>query len=362
MSRELIERENRAHRAAEPQRIPLTWEEAGMASPPEDPGPSIRQEELERLLAVESKDQTRDIKKIFREISRIPDGIEAPSLLFTILKENLPLEKAALLLYDPYRMVFAPWAASGYDRTTLRKLRLPLGFNAHFNRVAGGETIVLSEQDQLAEFQRCFSAREFSVMDFLAITPFIHENKLLAALLITHNARLASAESRRLLDEISQQAAPLIFRYREKKLESLKRESLERPEMSAERMQSLIQASLNKDLPIVLIKISLDRIADIITTRNPYLDGFRLQEDLAGILATLLYEIGSVQILGPRHLLILVYDMAEMDSRLLLHHLELNVKSFFWELAEESSLDFHAQVKSVHGDGAEALDAFSAFD
>jgi hypothetical protein len=357
-SRELIERENRGTKAAKRASIPLTWKEVGITSVPEDPGPHIRQEELERLLVGKTTDRTRDIKKIFREISRLQEGIEAPAQLFAILKENFHLEKAALLLYDPYRMVFAPWAASGYDRTTLRKLRFPLGFNRHFNRVAGGETIVLSDSGELAEFQRCFSAREFSGIGQLAVTPFICEDKLLGVLLITHNARLASAESRQLLDEISQQAAPLILRFREKKLESLKRDSLKRPELFAERLQSL--AGRNKELPFILIKISLVQIAKIITGKNPYLDSFRLHEDLAGIFSALLHEIGSVQPLGSGQLLILVHDMAEMDSRLLLHHLELTVRSFFWELAGEASLDLHAQVKTVHE--AEALDAFSAFD
>jgi len=360
-SRELIERQHREREKKQQTAIPLTWEEAGISPAPEDPGPRIVQEELERLLAVKTGDLTGNIKKIFREISRLPDGIEAPARLFSILKENLHLEKAALLLYDPYRMVFAPWAASGYDKTTLRKLRLPLGFNRDFNRVAEGETLLLSEQAELLEFQRCFSAREFSGMDHLAFTPFIYEGKLLAALLITHTPRLATAENRKLLDEISQQAAPLIFRFREKKLESLKRDSLERPELQGERMQSLIQTSREKDIPIVLIKVSLEKIAGTITGKNPYLDPFRLQEDLAGIIATLLHDIGSVQPLDPGHLLILVCDPAEIDSRLLLHHLELTVKSFFYELSGEASLDFNAQVKTLHGDEADEIDAFSAF-
>jgi hypothetical protein len=360
-SREIIAHQSREDRERRRGDIPLTWEEAGISPAPEDPGPRIEQKELERLLAVQAKDQTADIRKIFQEISKLPEGIEAPARLFAILKDNFHLEKAALLLYDPYRMVFAPWAASGFDRTTLRKLRLPLGFNRHFNRVAGGETLLLSDREELAEFQRCFSAREFSAMDHLAITPFIYENKLLAALLVTHTPRLATAENRQLLDEISQQAAPLIFRFREQKLESLKRDSLERPELTSERLQALLQANREKDLPVVLIKISLERITVVVTGKNPYLDVFRLQEDLAGIISTLLYDIGSVQPLGSGHLLVLVYDMAEMDSSLLLHHLELTVKSFFWELAEEESLDFLAQVKTVHGDEAEAVDAFSVF-
>lgn len=360
-SREIIEREGRGRREPGQASIPLTWQEVGITTSHDDQDPQIKQEELEHLLTAASENQTRDIKKIFRDISRLQDGIEAPAQLFTILKDNLHLEKAALLLYDPYRMAFAPWAASGYDRTTLRKLRLPLGSNRHLNHIADGQTLVLSDRDELADFQRCFSAREFSGINQLAITPFIFEDKLLAALLITHNARLTSDESRQLLNEISQQAAPLIFRFRDKKLESLKRESLERPELLAERMQALIRRGRETDHPAVLMKISLEKFADIITGKNPYLDSFRLHEDLTGIVSTLLHELGVVQPLGPKHLLILVYNMAEMDSRLLLHHLELTVKSFFWELAEEESLDFLAQVKTVHGDEAEAVDAFSVF-
>jgi hypothetical protein len=355
-SREIIARQHRELKKQGRAAIPLTWEDAGISPAPEDPGPRIEQKELERLLAVKGGDLTGDIKKIFREISHLPDGIEAPARLFSIFKENLHLEKAALLLYDPYRMVFAPWAASGYDKTTLRKLRLPLGFNRHFNRVAEGETLLISERAELLEFQRCFSAREFSGMDHLAFTPFIYEGKLLAALLVTHAPGLATAENHKLLDEISQQAAPLIFRFREKKLESLKRDSLESPELP-----SLIQASREQDIPIVLIKISLEKIAGIITGKNPYLDPFRLQEDLAGVIATLLHDIGSVRPLDPGHLLILVCDPAEIDSRLLLHHLELTVKSFFYELSGEASLDFHAQVKTLHGEEADEIDPLSAF-
>ena len=68
-----------------------------------------------------------DASSILAALRALPDDVELPSRLFTVLKDALGIARGALLLYDPLRMVYAPWASCGLDQTTLHRMRISLG-------------------------------------------------------------------------------------------------------------------------------------------------------------------------------------------------------------------------------------------
>ena len=125
---------------------------------------------------------TRDL---VAESKALSDGVELPSRLFTTLRKRLSLTKSALLLYDPMRLEYAPWASHGFDQTTLHRMRIPLGANETFNALANGDPLEVTNPAQRAAFQRFFSSREFSVLERIILCPYIFEDTLVGVLLIT---------------------------------------------------------------------------------------------------------------------------------------------------------------------------------
>ena len=119
-------------------------------------------------------------------LRRAFDGVELPSRLFTSLKRNLSIVKGALLLYDPVRLEYAPWASCGFDETTLHRLRISLGANETFNALANGKPLSVTDQGLRNAFQTYFSSREFaSVGAGVLLCPFIVDDTLAGVLLVT---------------------------------------------------------------------------------------------------------------------------------------------------------------------------------
>jgi len=293
--------------------------------------------------------------RILQALEGLQDGIEAPGELFCLLVKELKLAQAALLLYDPLRMVFAPWASVGYDTTTLRRVRIPLGYNQSFNRVANGDVLTLKEKAALEEFKPFFSSREFSLLSELIFVPFISAGKLAAVLLITRAGAPPNGESEELYRALAAASAPLINRAREEKLTRLKREPLEASEPLEDRVQALAQKAQKDGRPLVLIKMALDKIVESIRVKNPYMDQFRLKEDICVILSSHLIDIGVLVSLDQKHVLLLIQGMEEADPGLLVHHLGLTLTRYFRELTPEHKSEFSEETRVYPCDGADAL-------
>ncbi len=342
-----------------PSQIPLTWKEAGLDSPPTIIEPSIEDEELERAVKNIKIAEHGESQTIFSSIAGLKDGIEVPARLFSILHKNLYLTKAALLLYDPIRMLFAPWASVGFDKTTLHRLRIPLGYNKAFNRVANGDVLVLSEEQELAEFKQSFSSREFTALTQIIFTPIIFEEKLLAVILITELKDPHMKDISTLLKEISLRAAPIIFRAREEKLKSLKQASFENPEALEDKVQDLAQTCQKKGISLALIKLSLEKLSQAVIRGNAFLDPFRLKEDIAFIIQSLIMDIGNIYNLNKNHVLLLIHGMDETDPELLISHLGLSLKMFFRETVDEGSFNSNQEVRIFPENGEDVLELLS---
>ena len=96
---------------------------------------------------------------ILGSLKSLPDGVELPSQLFSLLIARLGIQKGALLLFDPLRMVYAPWASRGYDPTTTHRMRISLGASESWNALANGSPMLLTDPPALAAYQPYFSSR-----------------------------------------------------------------------------------------------------------------------------------------------------------------------------------------------------------
>jgi hypothetical protein len=292
--------------------------------------------------------------RLFAEISGLPEGMEAPLDLFRILQRSFQLTHSALLLFDPLRMVFAPWASAGLDETTLHRLRIPLGFNPKLNQVANGDLLILREEEDLADFSLFFSTREFASLSELAFMPLIFDQKLIALLAVSRMGLPLEGETAELLAQACRAAAPLIHRARELKLIRLKEGRSPEPRQDLQQaLQDLQRKVESSRFPLVLIRVSLSRIVETILKKNSFVDDFRLQEDLVRIIASLLAGVGKVFKLDPKGLLLVIHRMPDADPGLLLHHLCLSLRGFFLELAAEPGMQFEERVRIWPTDGTE---------
>jgi hypothetical protein len=329
-----------------PETVPRTWTESGQPAPGETeatPSESARLTEADRL------------ERLWAGLGEMEDGIESPGRLFALVKEQLKLDRAALLLYDPVRMVFAPWAVHGFDETTNHRLRIPLGANDTINRLASGKVHLLSGPEELQPFQQFFSFREFSTLSNLLLVPFIHESKFMGLLL--------SAESDRtdldIFTTLAERAARLLYEARERHLEGAKRGIPEQPESLRQTVRAALQPCVDRGFSPLMIRIDTATLTESVQKRNPFIDPFRLNQDISRVVLSLFQSLGSVFQVDRERILIVVTNKAqpiqEGDSELLLYHLKATLGRLLPELAEQDPIVLDEQVRIPSPDIEEAL-------
>lgn len=328
-----------------PETVPRTWKESG------------KEEELEEI---ESEDDpagsaTDKLEELLTRLSELEDGIEAPGPFFSLVKEQLKLKRAALLLYDPVRMVFAPWAAHGFDETTNHHLRIPLGANETMNRLAAGKVILASDQDTLKQFQQFFSFREFSTLENLLLVPFIHKIKFMGVLLIAEMEGDFNQSDLSGFETLAVRAAGLFYQARERHLEAAKRGIPEKPESLRESVRAAVQSYLAAGAPPIMIGVNTADIIEKVKMRNPYIDPFRLREDIARVILSLFQSLGPVFQIDRERILILVTRPPERDPELLLSHLKGTLTRLLPGLADQEEIDLEERVRIPGANVEEAL-------
>jgi len=295
------------------------------------------------------------LEELLSGLNELEDGIEAPGRFFALAKEHLELRRAALLLYDPVRMIFAPWAAHGFDETTNHHLRIPLGANETMNRLAAGKVIVASGPDTLKQFQQFFSFREFSTLENLLLIPFIHENKFMGMLLIAEMESDFSQCDLSGFETLAVRAAGLFYQARERRLEAAKRGIPVKPESLRESVRAAVQACLASGAPPIMIGINTADIIEKVKKRNPYIDPFHLREDIARVVLSLFQSLGPVFQIDQERILILVNLTPERDPELLLYHLKATMSRLLPELADQGEIDLEERVRMPGANVEEVL-------
>jgi hypothetical protein len=235
------------------------------------------------------------ISEMLTAIASLRGGMELPSRLFSALTSLLGARKAAFLLYDPVRLVYAPWAFRGFDQTTLHRMRIPLGANEAWNALANGRPLILREPQPLSQFQPFFSSREFSSIERLVLVPFIAEEKLVAVFLITSmDSPLATDDELvECLARAAEAGAPRVQEARAARVaaavSSGSRPEAVSPQDEMSRFLETVGASRSA---VLLVALSLEDFSRGVLLSHHDLDPFRLHEDLVFFLGSFLADIG----------------------------------------------------------------------
>jgi hypothetical protein len=296
------------------QRISITTE-----SPPTKPA------------AEPAADPQKLILDILKALGALHDGVELPSELFSLLIARLGIRKGALLLFDPLRMVYAPWAARGYDPTTMHRMRISLGATESWNALANGAPLLLGDPATIAPYQPYFSSREYSSISRLLLTPFIAEEKLIAVLLASDLAAPFPGDQELLqcLAQVSQACSNRVYAARAARLAGAGID-IARPGASTGDETSRFIAALGSAAPrILLMSLSLEDFTRSIAAVHEHLDPFRLHEDLTYFLGTFLADVGRIMTLGQGRFIVGLSEFDRKNLDLFLHQMMLFLRGLF---------------------------------
>lgn len=292
--------------------MPVRVEAEPEASPPPAPSPGPDSVPGASARTVETFSE-----EILTAISTLRPGMELPSRLFTALTTLLGARKAAFLLYDPVRLVYAPWAVRGYDATTLRRMRIPLGANEAWNAMANGRPLIL-RAPEISQFQPFFSSREFAGTEKLMLVPFIAEEKLVAVFLVTEmdSPLTSDQELMECMARASEAGAPRVQEARAARIaaavSSGSRPEAVSPQDDTSRFLESVGSSQGGAL---LVSLSMEDFSRGVLLSHHDLEPFRLHEDLVFFLGSFLADVGkALPVRQGRFVLALPgFDRATLD-------------------------------------------------
>jgi hypothetical protein len=312
---------------------PETYEEA---LPPEpSPSPAPTSAPVAHAPAVVQATAARPAEEIVREIitsvQALADGVELPSELFTFVASKLSIEKGALLLFDPLRLVYAPWASLGYDQTTLHRMRIPLGASESFNALANGLPIALADTASIAAYQSFFSAREFSSITQILLTPFIADGKLVGVLLLTRLASPFDGDEPLLqcLSAIAEIGSARVQTARSERLAKAGVQGMRAGESPEEEASSYLAAFGASGTKILFLSLSLEEYGRRIISSHAHLDPFRLHEDLHYFLGAFVSDLGKAIPIRQGVYIVALQDFDATQLDLFLHQLALFLHGLF---------------------------------
>jgi hypothetical protein len=270
-------------------------------------------------------------RNIVEESKALADGVELPSRLFTTLRKRLSITKGALLLYDPLRLEYAPWASYGLDQTTLHRMRIPLGASETFNALANGDPLEVTTPAQRTDFQRFFSSREFAVLEQIILCPYIFEDTLIGVLLITE-VRHPFENTQALLSclkEVAADLSSLLQRARGSLMKLSQARATRPPATPEEQVARLLESRPAQGKKMLFLSLPLGPYISAIASSHEDLDLFRLREDVRNLLEAFLADLGVAIMLPGGSLLVCIQEMGREDIPLFLHQLRYFLGSRF---------------------------------
>ncbi|MGD0724667.1 MAG: hypothetical protein ABSB63_03810 [Spirochaetia bacterium] len=277
------------------------------------------------------RDPVLAAREIVAAIQALPDGVELPSQLFTELAARMSIEKGALLLFDPIRLVYAPWASQGYDQTTLHRMRIPLGANESFNALANGSPVFVEGASTLALYEQYFSAREFSSLSRILLTPFITAEKLIGVLLLTALKPPFEGDAPLLqyLKSIADAGSPRVQKAREKKLRKAGSQGMRAGASPEEEVGRYISSLGSAGTRILFLALSLEEYSRKIIAAHAHLDPFRLHEDLHYFLDSFVADVGLAIPIRQGLFIVALEGFDATDLDLFLHQLSSFLHGLF---------------------------------
>lgn len=276
-------------------------------------------------------------RMILRELNEIPVTIEAPAHIFAMLKRNLTLQKAALLLPDPDESMYVPWSITGFDITTQRRLHIPeeTAYELFTNRVP---LMLLFNGQETRELQSYFSVREFTALDRVVLCSFFYEAKLLAVLVVTETPffTLEPTILQVMYSAFEEGVSTLLYRSRDERISRIQLPLLFAHDQLLSMAQESLSVEQTPDSAILFLEFDAEPAVACITDLARETDRYRVRQDVLRILNTLLAGLGQVFTLS-RHRLLLMRTEIEanshlLDVELLVHQINERLRQYFAEL------------------------------
>jgi hypothetical protein len=271
-------------------------------------------------------------EEVLTAVASLRGGVELPSRLFTILTTLLGVRKGALLLYDPLRLVYAPWAVRGYDQTTLHRMRIPLGASEAWNALANGTPLTLSGAASLAPFQAYFSAREFAAVNRFILVPFVADEKLIAVLVITDidSPFVRDEDLSACLARAAEAGAPRVHEARAAQI-AASGPAGAGPEVVTlkDEPERFISSIGTSHATVLLLLLSLEEYSTHVLSAHEHLDPFRLHEDLQYFLGSFLADVGKALSIRQGRFILALPDFDAPRLDLFSHQLSMFLHGLF---------------------------------
>lgn len=281
----------------------------------------------------------------------LPESIQLPAHLFSLLVSTIDVRKGALLLPDYDESLFVPWASVGIDATTLHRLRLPEE-DIDTVQARGGGGIVW-KGEELHGFAPYFSRREASQLEQLLLFPFVSGETVQAVLLLLETPYFEDGAEylRLILAAVGEPAAQIVqkqrLRYSEIMRHAVVFKSTEL-EIVAERLADRAPRGVH------LVHLSLADIVSQVVSENAYLDSYRVWQDLLRIVASLFASTGSVCELNQHQLLLLLHGSLEDSLGLIVYHIGVTIAELLPELSDVPVVRFES--RNYPADGSDLLE------
>ena len=283
-------------------------------------------------------------------LPELPESIQLPAHLFSLLVSTLQIGKGAILLPDYDENLFVPWASTGIDMTTLHRLRIP---DEDVEAIqARGPSGIIWENDEVRSFAPYFSRREASQLERILLFPFVSTGAVQAVLLLLETPYLDqhSEYLRLILAAVGEPAAKVVQKQRLRYSDVIRHAVVFRANelpLVAERLTERAPREVH------LILLRLADVVSQVATANEHLDPYRVWQDILRIVASLFASTGIVCDLDQNRLLICLHGTLEDDLELVVDQIGATIAELLPEVSDVPVLRF--QSKEYPADGAGIL-------
>lgn len=307
---------------------------------------------LDQLLESPELHPEQAIRTILQQLPSLHESLELPAHLFTLLVENLQLERAAILLPDYDEDVFVPWASCGLDATSIHRLRIP---TVDLQMVLDqGDAGVVWIGETSREFAPYFSRREASMLEHLLVFPFVDGDGIQGVLVITETPYFDGyvEHLRIVLAAVGEPAARTMNVQRARRARVMRQSIVFKPaEIGVVTERTAAGAANN-------VRVVLLQLADVVSqiaTSNAHLDAFRVWQDVLRTLAALFASSASVCDADDHRALLLVHGPGDEDLELMIQHVAASIADVLPEVSAIPTLRYQTARYPEDGSDPEAL-------
>lgn len=344
------------HRATELRRkVQETVPSVQTAPAPPKPAAKItavgqKKKALDAVLSDQPLDPERAVTDLLRGLSELPQSIQLPSHLFSLIVSALAVEKAAILLPDYDENLFVPWASTGLDATTLHRFRLP---DEDVNTIVKrGPSGVIWEGQDVENLRPYFSRREAGQLNKVLLFAFVTDGSAQAVLMISDTAYFSErTEFLRLILAAVGEPAARVVRWQRLRYSDVIRHAV------VFKMDELpiVTEKLAEHAPrgVHLIALHLSDIVSQVATSNDHIDAYRVWQDILRIIASLFASSATVCDLDKNQVLIGLHGSLEDDLDLIVYHIGVTIAELLPEVTDTPVLRYAS--KDYPNDGADLL-------